>query len=234
MIKTYFPFFVLASISLFGTQSNGFSSKTEPSKMHKMQQNHPDSLPRDQRVLMHKLSPKYQNIYISILTEDERDEVVEMYRKGENPYRMIDLILKNEKKDQQRTYSGKSLRAKSNSRSQTGYMAYEQDPSDDADDYVYEKKDSPVCVEKKKPYKKGHRSYKKLSIEKKKGQVDGSGVCFSGNKKRGQVNPSFTSKCKAYYKEKCVRKKAKNSKKHSYKRGATSKRYSTKKCKCSS
>ncbi|MCH9617408.1 MAG: hypothetical protein SP4CHLAM5_06970 [Chlamydiia bacterium] len=208
MIKTYFSIFAFASITLFGTQSNGFSSKTEPSKMHKIQQNHPDSLPRDQRVLMHKLSPKYQKIYISILTEDERDEVVEMYRQGENPYRVIDAILQNERKSKSRNYTSKSLRPKRMYKNKTEYMSYEQDPADDEDDYLYDQKEAPVCVEKKKPSKRERTSYKKMS--------------------GGHTNPSFAARCKSYYKEVCKRKKASNKKTSTYK-----KRCCKKRCKCS-
>lgn len=86
----------MTAITLFGSKGL-YAQGTSP--MHKMQQVHPESLPKEQRVVMHRLSPKYQHIYLYVLNEEEREDVVRYYRRGDNPDRVINCMLQKDRKE---------------------------------------------------------------------------------------------------------------------------------------
>ena len=81
----------------YSTTPQPVTGSTGQSKMHQMQQKHPDMLPDDQRHVMNMLSPLYQRIYMYGLNDDQRESVAVFERRGENPYRAIDNILKRDR-----------------------------------------------------------------------------------------------------------------------------------------
>ena len=89
---------VLATTALMGKQQSLSTPSKGQSKMHQMQQKHPDRLPDDQRHVLFMLSPLYQRIYLYALDDDEREMVAVFEKRGENPYQVIDNILKRDRR----------------------------------------------------------------------------------------------------------------------------------------
>lgn len=221
MIRTFFAACAFFGASLFATQSNGSSTQAEPSKMHKAQLNHVDSLSREQRNLMYQLSPKYQRIYLNVLTEDERDKVADRYRKGENPYKAIDYILEKDRKKNFSSCKGRGGRSARVSRRNNTYVKVKQDPIEDEDSYVYEQEKSPVQLEEEKPTKKSYSSTKKkdqsnVQVRQAQSTCIQHCKCSSCCKKEAQRKVSFSQRCKNYFTKTC-KKKSCCKKKYTYK-----------------
>ncbi len=134
---------------LFG----GYVTNAEPvtgasgqSKMHQMQQKHPDALPDDQRHVANMLSPLYQRIYIYSLDDSQREAVAVFERRGENPYTAIDNILKRDRaRSDPAVNMDKSPRGRSqNGSAQKGYVISQKESAEqssyeqDSDDQEYE------------------------------------------------------------------------------------------------
>ena len=144
------------TVAAFLASSGASLSAQTTSPMHQMQQMHPNSLTRNQRAILHRLSPKYQHIYLYVLTEDEKEDVVMMYQRGDNPYRVINTILCKESKDyrkQRRHSMRKSERA------------YAFVPTEGEDEYGYEEEvSSPV----KRKYRQENAHYSSSQKTEKK------------------------------------------------------------------
>jgi hypothetical protein len=92
--------------ALFGATGEPSSPDSSgKSPMHKLQQRHPDKLPNAQRHVMYSLSPLYQRIFMYSLTDDQREDVTMYEQKGENPYAVIDRILRRDRELTDRNFN---------------------------------------------------------------------------------------------------------------------------------
>ncbi len=153
----------------------GTLSADSLSPMHKKQQMHPDSLPRNQRVILHRLSPKYQQIYLYVLSADEREDVVAMYQKGDNPYRVINCMLQKERKYH------KKYRNRYHVKKEVVYTA--DDSEMDEDDFAYQEES------------KAHR-VKKKHMQKRKVATNNRSI--ESAEKKSSSN-GFVQKCRSLY-----------------------------------
>lgn len=58
----------------------------------------PKELPSDQKRVLMMLSPLYKRIYLYALSEEQREMVAVFNKRGENPFRAIDNIMKRDRK----------------------------------------------------------------------------------------------------------------------------------------
>ena len=57
-----------------------------------------DQLPAEQRKIYEGLTPMYQRVYVYAFDEKTRERVTLFVNRGYNPYQMIDMVLKYDKK----------------------------------------------------------------------------------------------------------------------------------------
>jgi hypothetical protein len=80
------------------------SVTSSQSRMHSMQQKHPDRLASDQRHVYYMLSPLYQRIFLYGLDDEQREMVTVFEKRGENPYQAIDNLMRRDRKIADRSY----------------------------------------------------------------------------------------------------------------------------------
>ena len=108
MIK-YFVIPIVFVSSIFGSGSYQHTPTSDrgQSRMHHMQQKHPDRLSVDQKHVYYMLSPLYQRMFLYGLDDDQREMVTVFEKRGENPYQAIDNILRRDRKRSDRTFDKK-------------------------------------------------------------------------------------------------------------------------------
>jgi hypothetical protein len=230
-----------------GAYQNTPNSTSNQSRMHHMQQQHPDRLSVDEQHVYYMLSPLYQRIFLYGLDDDQREMITVFEKRGENPYQAIDNLLRRDRKKADRSFqrdpspSGRSTRAGQQNRYIISEKEKEQknnteDEVYDDQEYVIYSESSTTNTEKQTPYmEKDPSDYESKSpancnscAPKRKAvkQEDSS----------SQKQSAFVKRCKAYFaKENTKEPQQKanyqgnpNWKKYEYKETVSKKR----KCKC--
>lgn len=228
MISTLFISTVFGHGAYQSTSRSNQGMSCTRSRMHQMQQQHPDKLPSDERHVYHMLSPLYQRIYLYALDSDQREMVAVFERRGENPYHVIDNILKRDRQRSDQSYDKKcspcerSIRSKEKKK----YIISEQKKADiDTKQTESVKEDESLMYEEKEVEvdPKQIQAEKEILARKYASKCPGCNTCKNCRTKKPKAKtyskpkPSFLSRCKAYLKSNNNRKKTKpNWKKYKY------------------
>lgn len=188
--------------SLFSKTSTMTTPSTGQSKMHQMQQKHPDRLPDEQRHVLFSLSPMYQRIYLYALDDDQREMVAVFESRGENPYKAIDSILTRDRRMADPTMRNKCAPCNKSKvqKQQRSYMISQKEKAvhkednvwaDSSDDYEFYDENETSAYNKGHGYKEkpDYKSYRSQEEQSPKRSCK-SFICKSCNQSMSSESES--------------------------------------------
>ena len=231
-----------------GSYQNTPNSTSNQSRMHHMQQQHPDRLSTDEKHVYYMLSPLYQRIFLYGLDDDQREMITVFEKRGENPYQAIDNLLRRDRKKADRSFqrdqspSGRSTRAGQQNRYIISEKEKEQknnkeEEADDDQEYVIYSENSTENREMQTPYmEKDPSDYESQSPSNCNSCAPKKTNTVKQNNGTQKKDSAFVKRCKAYFakdntqepRQKAIYQGNPNWKKYEYKESVSKKR----KCKC--